>query len=83
MGVLRRRDTGERFVFVSTHLARNPESLKQQGLRLRQVAQLMRELHTFYKERGIDLRVNQPARRVHSGEEPASPRHRADVASMA
>ena len=54
MGVLRRKDTGERFVFVSTHLARNPESLKQQGLRLRQVAQLMRELHTFYKEQGID-----------------------------
>ena len=40
MGVLRRKDTGERFVFVSTHLARNPESLKQQGVRLRQVAQL-------------------------------------------
>ena len=54
MGVLRRKDTGERFVFVSTHLARNPESLKQQGLRLRQVAQLMRELHTFYKEQNID-----------------------------
>ena len=54
MGVLRRRDTGERLVFVSTHLARNPESLKQQGVRLRQVAQLMRELHTFYKEQGID-----------------------------
>ena len=54
MGVLRRKDTGERFVFVSTHLARNPESLKQQGVRFRQVAQLMRELHTFYKEQNID-----------------------------
>ena len=64
MGVLRRKDTGERFVFVSTHLARNPESLKQQGLRLRQVAQLMRELHTFYKEQGIDLCGNQPVCRV-------------------
>ena len=41
-------------VFVSTHLARNPESLQQQGVRLRQVAQLMRELHTFYKEQNID-----------------------------
>ena len=64
MGVLRRRDTGERLVFVSTHLARNPESLKQQGVRLRQVAQLMRELHTFYKEQGIDLCGNQPVCRV-------------------
>jgi mRNA deadenylase 3'-5' endonuclease subunit Ccr4 len=64
MGVLRRRATGERFVFVSTHLARNPESLKQQGVRLRQVAQLMRELHTFYKEQGIDLCGNQPVCRV-------------------
>jgi len=54
MGVLRRKETGERFVFVSTHLARNPESLRQQGVRLRQVAQLMRELHRFYKLHELD-----------------------------
>mmetsp|Transcript_18885 Transcript_18885/g.25982 ORF Transcript_18885/g.25982 Transcript_18885/m.25982 type:complete len:625 (-) Transcript_18885:124-1998(-) len=36
-----------RVIFVSTHLARNPESREQESIRLRQVAQLILKLKSF------------------------------------
>jgi len=39
-----------RVIFVSTHLARNPENEKQTFLRIRQVSQLMLELEKFADE---------------------------------
>lgn len=48
IALLRRRTTGERVVFVSTHLARmKPGDRAQRGLRLCQVAHLMTELADF------------------------------------
>jgi hypothetical protein len=48
LALLRRRATGERVVFVSTHLARmNETDRDQQGVRLCQVASLVTELAAF------------------------------------
>ena len=55
LALLRRRSPeGERCVFVSTHLARNPESSAQQCVRLCQVAQLMEALSAFCADHAVE-----------------------------
>ena len=43
-------DANNRVLFVSTHLARNPENLQQRHVRVRQVSQLMVQLRDFAQE---------------------------------
>mmetsp|Transcript_79549 Transcript_79549/g.170526 ORF Transcript_79549/g.170526 Transcript_79549/m.170526 type:complete len:681 (-) Transcript_79549:33-2075(-) len=53
MTLLRVRITGDCVVFVSTHLARNPEQPEVDRLRARQIGQVVRALAEFAKKNGV------------------------------
>jgi len=52
ISLLRFRLTGESVCFVSTHLARNPETSEMDKLRARQIGQVLREVAEFTKAIG-------------------------------
>eukprot|EP00747_Dinoflagellata_sp_TGD_P094047 gnl/TRDRNA2_/TRDRNA2_165972_c2_seq1.p1 gnl/TRDRNA2_/TRDRNA2_165972_c2~~gnl/TRDRNA2_/TRDRNA2_165972_c2_seq1.p1 ORF type:complete len:440 (+),score=80.97 gnl/TRDRNA2_/TRDRNA2_165972_c2_seq1:52-1320(+) len=50
LALLRVKLTGDRILFVSTHLARNPEQAEMDKLRSRQINQVVRAMASFAKE---------------------------------
>jgi len=50
--LMRSRVTGDTVIFASTHLARNPEEKELDGLRSRQISQVIRGIASFSQQRG-------------------------------